>query len=49
MSARTLIDEAYAMVHGMVRASVRVEIAARSPAITDDHRAGFEPVTSNTD
>jgi hypothetical protein len=36
MSARTLINEAYAVVDGTMRVTVRVEVAVRSPGITDD-------------
>jgi hypothetical protein len=48
VSARTLINEAYSMVDGTVCVTVRVEIAVRSPVITDDDRAGFDPVTNTT-
>jgi hypothetical protein len=49
MSARALINEAYAVADGAVRVTVRIEIAVRTPAITDDYRAGFDPGTNNTD
>jgi hypothetical protein len=38
------IDEVDAVVHGEVRETVSVEIAVRTPAVTDDHCAWFDPV-----
>jgi len=43
VGACTLVDEANAVVNGTVRVTFRVEIPVRSPAITDDRSAGFDP------
>jgi hypothetical protein len=37
------IDEMDAVVDGAVRKTVGVEIALSTPAVTDDHTAGFDP------
>jgi hypothetical protein len=47
MSARTLINEADAVVDNAVCVTVLVEIAVRSPAITDNDGAKFDPSTNN--
>jgi len=39
------MHEVKAVVDGAVGVTERVEIAVRIPAITDDRRAGFDPVT----
>ena len=39
------MHEIQAMVDGMVLVTLRVEIAIRTPAVTDDPSAGFDPVT----
>jgi len=41
------IDELDAVVDGLMRVTVCTEIAVRSPGITDDRSAGFDPVTYN--
>ena len=33
------------MINGAVRVTLRTKIAVRTPAITDDRGAGFDPVT----
>lgn len=38
------IDEVDAVVHGVVPETLSVEIAVRTPAVTDDHWAWFDPV-----
>jgi hypothetical protein len=43
VGASALVNEPYAMVDGAVRVTLRVEIAVRTPTITDDRSAGFHP------
>ena len=38
-----LVNEPYAMIDGVVRVTLRVEIAVRTPTITDDRSARFDP------
>jgi hypothetical protein len=47
VGASTLVNEATAVVNGAVRITFRVEIPVRSPAITDDRSAGFDPRSYN--
>ena len=39
------IDEVDAVVNGLMRVTQSTEMAVRTPAITNDHSAGFDPVT----
>jgi hypothetical protein len=39
----TLINKVCALIDGVVRTTLRVEIPVRYPAINDDRSAGFEP------
>ena len=41
------IDEVNSVVDGAVRETLRPEIAGRSPTVTDDRSAWFDPVTYN--
>jgi hypothetical protein len=41
------VNELYAMVYGVVYVPVRVEIKVRTPTVTDDRSAGFEPCIYN--
>jgi len=41
------IDEVNSVVDGAVRETLRPEIAVRSPTVTDDRSAWFDPVTYN--
>jgi len=43
----TLVSEATAVVDGAVRVTLRVQIPVRSPAVTDDRRAVFDPCIYN--
>jgi hypothetical protein len=47
VGACTLVNEASAVVNGAVRVTFRVEIPARSPAMTDDRSAGFDSCIYN--
>jgi len=47
VGACKLVNEANGMVYGVVRVTFPVEIAVRSPAITDDRSAGFDPCIYN--
>ena len=42
-----LVNELYGVVDGVVRVTMRVEIAVRTPAVTDDRSAGFDPCIYN--
>jgi len=41
------IDERNAVVHGAVRVTLTLDIPIRSPEITDERSAGFDPSTGN--
>ena len=45
---RVWIDEPEAMIDGAVRVTLRLETAISTPAIADDRRAWFDPVTYNS-
>ena len=47
VGACTLVNEANAVVNGVMRVTFRVEIPVRSPAITYDRSAGFDPCIYN--
>jgi len=47
VDACTLINEASAVVNGAMGVTFRVDIPVRSPAITDDLSAGFDPCIYN--
>ena len=47
VSAILMVNELYAMVDGAVCVTSRVEIAVRTPAVTDDRSAGFDPCIYN--
>jgi len=47
VGACTLVNEANAVVNGAVRVTFRVEMPVRSPAITDDRSAEFDPCIYN--
>jgi len=47
VSAILMVNELYAMVDGAVCVTSRVEIAVRTPAVTDDRSAGFDPCVYN--
>ena len=42
-----MVNELYATVDGAVCVISRVEIAVRTPAVTDDRSAGFDPCVYN--
>ena len=46
-SPSTLIDESDSMVHSLVGVAMSTQIPVRSPAVTDDRSAGFDPVTND--
>ena len=48
VGASTLVNEANGVVNGAVGVTFRVEIPVRSPAITDDRSAGFDPSIYNS-
>ena len=48
VSPSALIDETDRVVHSVVCVSVSTQIAVRSPAVNDDHSAGFDPVTNDS-
>ena len=39
------IDKVDAVVNGLIRVTLSTEIAVRTPAVTNDRSAGFDPVT----
>ena len=43
VGAILMVNEPYAMVDGAVCVTSSVEIAVRTPSVTDDRRAGFDP------
>ena len=43
VGASVRVNEPYAVVDGVVRVTLRVGIAVRTPTITDDRSAGFDP------
>jgi len=43
VGASALVNEPYSIVDGVVCVTLRVEIAVRTPTITDDRSAGFDP------
>jgi hypothetical protein len=45
VGASMLVNELYAVVDGAVCVTLGLETAVRTPAITDDCSAGFDPVT----
>jgi hypothetical protein len=47
VGAGILVDEAYALVNGAMRVTLRFEIPVRSPTITDNRSAGFDPCIYN--
>jgi len=47
VSVILMVNEPYAMVDGAVCVTSRVEIAVRTPAVTDDRSAGFDPCIYN--
>ena len=47
VGASILVNELYAVVDGEVRVTLRVVIAVRTPAVTDDRSAGFDPCIYN--
>ena len=47
VGAILMVNEPYAMVDGAVCITSRVEIAVRTPAVTDDRSAGFDPCIYN--
>ena len=47
VGACTLVNEANAVVNGVVRVTFRDEIPVCSPAFTDDHSTGFDPCIYN--
>jgi len=48
VGACKLVNEASAVANGAVCVTFRVEIPVRSPAVSDDHSAGFYPCIYNS-